>query len=215
MTDYAEEQRNEIEALMSIYPEELQIVQDSPHFVFQLTVSSSESEEPKDPENENDIDDRVTCVIQFTYAPTYPDEPPLIEIISSEKMDDEQQTKVLDFINEQVQENLGIVMVFTIVSALQEKLTVMVEDAKRLAEEQRIQKEKDDEEAALKKFEGTRVTIESFLAWKAKFDAERKERKRIQEEGVEVDESLFEDMEDLDIDDADDDEDPDWEPDKN
>lgn len=35
------------------------------------------------------------------------------------------------------------------------------------------------------------------------------------EEGVEVDESLFEDMEDLDIDDADDDEDPDWEPDKN
>ncbi|PVD28396.1 hypothetical protein C0Q70_10983 [Pomacea canaliculata] len=204
MTDYAEEQRNEIEALMSIYPEELQIVQDSPHFVFQLTVSSSESEEPKDPENENDIDDRGA-------------------------------------------RNLGIVMVFTIVSALQEKLTVMVEDAKRLAEEQRIQKEKDDEEAALKKFEGTRVTIESFLAWKAKFDAERKERKRIQgeldlsskklsgkelfmtdatlndsdvnflqeEEGVEVDESLFEDMEDLDIDDADDDEDPDWEPDKN
>lgn len=49
----------------------------------------------------------------------------------------------------QVQENLGMVMVFTIVSALQEKLTVMVEDAKRLAEEQRIQKEKDDEEAAL------------------------------------------------------------------
>lgn len=34
------------------------VVQDSPHFVFQLTVSSSESEEPKDPENENDIDDR-------------------------------------------------------------------------------------------------------------------------------------------------------------
>lgn len=48
-----------------------------------------------------------------------------------------------------MQENLGMVMVFTIVSALQEKLTVMVEDAKRLAEEQRIQKEKDDEEAAL------------------------------------------------------------------
>ena len=28
------------------------------------------------------------------------------------------------------------------------------------------------------KFEGTRVTIESFLAWKAKFDAEMDELKR-------------------------------------
>ena len=86
-----------------------------------------------------------------------------------------------------------------------------------------------------KKFEGTRVTIETFLAWKNKFDAEMAELKRqrgqqkdgqntkltgkelfmkdntlddsdvkfFEEEGdaVTVDESLFEDMEDLDLDD--------------
>ena len=33
-----------------------------------------------------------------------------------------------------------------------------------------------------KKFEGTRVTIETFLAWKTKFDAERKELKRFQKD---------------------------------
>ena len=33
-----------------------------------------------------------------------------------------------------------------------------------------------------KKFEGTRVTIETFLAWKTKFDAERKELKRLQKD---------------------------------
>ena len=33
-----------------------------------------------------------------------------------------------------------------------------------------------------KRFEGTRVTIETFMAWKAKFDAERIEVKRLQKD---------------------------------
>ena len=35
-----------------------------------------------------------------------------------------------------------------------------------------------------KKFEGTRVTIETFLAWKEKFDAEFSEKRRLQGENI-------------------------------
>ena len=48
----------------------------------------------------------------------------------------------------QVEENLGMVMVFTIISALQEKLTVLVEDMKQDAQEKRLKKVKAEEEAA-------------------------------------------------------------------
>ena len=84
--------------------------------------------------------------------------------------------------------------------------------------------------------EGTKVTIESFLAWKAKFDEERMALKANKakenlgltgkeiflsnadmntsdvnfegvEETVQVDESLFEDLDDLDVGDSDSDSD--------
>lgn len=42
------------------------------------------------------------CTIKFTYTPKYPDEAPLMEIESSENLDEEQQDMVLQFINEQV-----------------------------------------------------------------------------------------------------------------
>ena len=48
----------------------------------------------------------------------------------------------------QAEENLGMVMVFTIISALQEKLTVLVEDMKHNAQEKRLKKLKAEEEAA-------------------------------------------------------------------
>ena len=41
-----------------------------------------------------------------------------------------------------------MVMVFTIISALQEKLTVLVEDMKQNAQEKRLKKLKAEEEAA-------------------------------------------------------------------
>ncbi|KAK3089850.1 hypothetical protein FSP39_007064 [Pinctada imbricata] len=134
----------------------------------------------------------------------------------------------------QIEENLGMVMVFTIYTAVQEKLTDLVADRqkrKREEEERKIQEQEAEEQ---RKFEGTKVTVETFLAWKTKFDAEMMEMKKIQaqqnivskkltgkemflqdnsmidsdvkfleseDNSVEVDESLFQDMDDFDIDD--------------
>ncbi|KAI2543604.1 RWDD1 isoform 4, partial [Pan troglodytes] len=71
-----------------------------------------------------------------------------------------------------------MVMIFTLVTAVQEKLNEIVDQIKTRREEEKKQKEKEAEEAEKQLFHGTPVTIENFLNWKAKFDAELLEIKK-------------------------------------
>uniref|UniRef100_I3MZI0 RWD domain containing 1 n=1 Tax=Ictidomys tridecemlineatus TaxID=43179 RepID=I3MZI0_ICTTR len=190
MTDYGEEQRNELEALESIYPDSFTVLSENPPS-FTITVTSEAGE------------------------------------------------------NDEAEENLGMVMIFTLVTAVQEKLNEIVDQIKTRREEEKKQKEREAEEAEKQLFHGTPVTIENFLSWKAKFDAELLEikKKRMKEEeqagknklsgkqlfetdhnldtsdiqfledagnNVEVDESLFQEMDDLEL--EDDEDDPDYNP---
>ncbi|XP_046583260.1 RWD domain-containing protein 1-like [Haliotis rubra] len=226
MTDYKEEQKNEIEALEAIYPEELTIESTDP-YVFSLAVASQDT-------NDTDEAFACACLVQFTYVENYPDEPPLMEIIDPENLDDADVESLTQYLNEQAQENIGMAMVFTLVSALQERLTTNVEDAQRKVVEDKEREQRVLEEIERKRFEGTRVTVESFMSWKQKFDAEMAELKKSKTDvevtskkltgyelfmrdssmndsdvqflqsadadTVEVDESLFQDMDDLDLD---------------
>ncbi|XP_041844130.1 RWD domain-containing protein 1 isoform X3 [Melanotaenia boesemani] len=150
---------------------------------------------------------------------------------------------ILTLLQQQAEENLGMVMIFTLVTAVQEKLNEMVDEKKNRQEEEKRRKEMEAEEAEKVAFQGTVVTIENFLAWKAKFEldmAEARRKKQKEEEqgakskltgkqlferdhnldtsdiqfledagnNVEVDESLFQDIEDLDLDE----DDPDFDP---
>ncbi|XP_078504658.1 RWD domain-containing protein 1 [Lissotriton helveticus] len=233
MTDYREEQRNELEALESIYPDSFTVLSDTP-VSFTITVTSDPGED----------DETVQSTVKFTYVEKYPDEAPLYEIVSQENIEDEDARAIISCLDQQVEENLGMVMIFTLVSAIQEKLNEIVDLIKTRREEEKVKKEKEEEEAEKVVFHGTPVTIEAFLSWKAKFEAELNEirRKRQKEEeqagknklsgkklfetdhnldtsdikfleeagnSVEVDESLFQDMDDLDLDDEDD---PDFNP---
>jgi len=132
------------------------------------------------------------------------------------------------------EENVGMVMIFTLVSSAQEWLGKKHEELIMKREEAHEKKLQEAEEVERKKFEGTRVTVESFLSWKATFDLEMLALKSKQqrdelaskkltgrelfeldhtlnesdiqflqegEEDIKVDESLFQDLEDLDIDD--------------
>lgn len=238
MTDYKEEQRNEIEALQSIYPDEIEIIQEEPFYIFKMEVVPQDAE--------NFPDHAMSAVLQFTYTPDYPDTAPIMELDSTENMDDAQQDLLMEFMKTQAEENLGMAMIFTIISAVQERMTSMMEQAAKDEEEAAERKKKADEEAERKRFEGTRVNVESFMVWKLKFDAERAEMRRqkgfsdgqakkptgkelfladqslndsdvkfLQAEGdtLEVDESLFENMGDLELDDEDDEsDDPDYKP---
>ncbi|XP_043919421.1 RWD domain-containing protein 1 [Protopterus annectens] len=233
MTDYGEEQRNELEALESIYPDSFTVLSQNPaSFTITVTSESSENEEI------------VQLTLQFTYVEKYPDEAPLYEVSSQENLEDEDIEDIMSLLQEQVQENLGMVMIFTLVSAVLEKLNGIVDQMKTRREEEKRRKEKEEEEKEKYMFHGTVVTIENFLSWKATFDVEMNEiRKKKQKEeeqmgknkltgkqlferdhnldtsdirfleeagsNVEVDESLFQDMDDLDLED---DDDPDYIP---
>ncbi|KAJ1060995.1 hypothetical protein K5549_002282 [Capra hircus] len=214
MTDYGKEQRNELEALEAIYPDSFTVLSENPPN-FTITVTSEAGEN----------DETVQTTLKFTYSEKYPDEAPLYEIFTQLNLEDNNVADILKLLALQAEENLGMVMIFTLVTAVQEKLNEIK------------QKEKEAEEAEKQLFHGTPVIIESFLNWKAKFDAELLEIKKkwMKEEeqagksklncnldtsdiqfledagnNVEVDESLFQEMDDLELEDNDDD--PDYNP---
>ncbi|EHB07562.1 RWD domain-containing protein 1 [Heterocephalus glaber] len=181
-------------------------------------------------------DESVQTALKFTYSEKYPVEAPLYEVFSQENLEDNDVIDILKLLALQAEENLGVVMIFTLVTAVQEKLNEIVDQIKTRREEENKLKE----EAEKQLFHGTPVTIENFLCWKAKFDAELLEiiKKRMKEEeqagknklsgkqlfetdhnldtsdtqfledagsNVEVEESLFQELDDLELEDVEDD----------
>jgi len=223
--DYKDEQNNEIEALDSIYSGEMEILGSTPHHKFIIPIKSEEYEP--------DTDKGLTCKLKFSYTAKYPEEAPEVEICDSENFEEEDEPLLKEHIIQQAQENLGTVMIFTLVSSAQEWLNTKWDEIRKRREEYAILKEKEAEEAERKRFEGTRVTVESFLAWKTRFDVELLGAKKIQDredketrkltgrelfltdktlnesdlkfledggDSIKVDESLFQDLEELDLD---------------
>ena len=73
-------------------------------------------------------------------------------------------------------------MVFTLVSAAQEKLNEFMDKLKTKKEEEKLRKEKEAEEAERVKFTGTPVTLETFLVWRRTFEQEMMQNKKTKEE---------------------------------
>nr|CAG4649741.1 EOG090X0F6V [Scapholeberis mucronata]SVE93925.1 EOG090X0F6V [Scapholeberis mucronata] len=225
MSQYKEEQLGEIFSLESIYPEELEILEEEPFHQFKLQVKSEGHDE------EQNIG--YACSLKFTYTPTYPEEVPTIEILDDVGLDDEQLERLQDTLEKDAEENLGMVMIFSLVSTANEWLNNEWDAELKRREEEEERRIFEAEEAERNKFHGTPVTVENFLRWKAEFDAEiaaskkpereDKDKKltgrevfmvdksmiesdlKFLEEGgevVQVDESLFQDLDDLGLDDV-------------
>ncbi|XP_038222889.1 RWD domain-containing protein 1 [Zerene cesonia] len=224
--DYQYEQASEVEALDSIYCGDMQILQVAPFHKFSIPIKSESY----------DDGDGLACELVFTYTSKYPEELPVVEVSNEENFDDVvDKNELLEHLVEQGKENVGMVMVFTLVSAGQEWLNEKWDLIKKQREEQILAKKKADEEAEMKRFEGTRVTVESFLAWRKQFEIdmgipakrekESKDKTKLtgkelflrdttlnesdlkfldDGDAVKVDESLFQDLDDLDISDEDD-----------
>lgn len=116
-------------------------------------------------------------LLHVRYPDAYPDEAPMLDIQNLQNAtsshpdfsvsDDKEQ--LLASLEETVQENLGIAMIFTLVTTLKDAAEQLVADRKAA-------KEKEREEAALaaereenKKFHGTPVNPETFMKWRAGF----------------------------------------------
>ncbi|KFB53069.1 AGAP003063-PA-like protein [Anopheles sinensis] len=232
--NHKEDQTNEIEALDSIYCGELEVLETDPH-KFRLPIATTEY----DPEVETE---GLSCKLLFTYTEKYPDTAPLVEIEEPTNFQENFEEELLEHIHKTIEENIGIEMIFSLVSSAQEWLNVKYDELKHAAENAKEEEKKKREEEEMKKFEGTRVTVETFMAWKTKFEldmgiTERKEKiaaecrkltgrelflndntlnesdlKFLMDAGepienVRIDESLFQNIDDLDLDSDTDDED--------
>uniref|UniRef100_A0A0V0GBZ6 RWD domain-containing protein n=1 Tax=Triatoma dimidiata TaxID=72491 RepID=A0A0V0GBZ6_TRIDM len=221
--DHKEEQNNEIEALDSIYCGEMEILTSTPYHAFAIPIKSDDYEEGLS---------GISCRLRFDYTSLYPEEVPIIDIEDVENLEPEDMEELKDHLLQQAQENIGMVMIFTLVSAAQEWINLKSDDVRIQKIKREEEKKLREEEEERKKFEGTRVTVESFLTWKQTFDLEMgqllkkdkddKNKKltgrelfmqdkslnesdlKFLEEGgeyVKVDESLFQDLDDLGLDD--------------
>lgn len=209
-----------------------------PLYKFQIPINTEEFD--KDTQESG-----LSCNLIFTYTPTYPDEAPVVEIEEPVNFEGGYETKLLDHLQASIEENIGMEMIFTLVSTAQEWLNERWDDFKKTQEDERERKIMEAEEAERKRFEGTRVTVETFMKWKMEFEESMgiaAKREKLSDnkkltgrelfmrdntlnesdikflieagdsiESVKIDESLFQALDDIELDD-DDEDDEDWVP---
>ncbi|KAK6865760.1 hypothetical protein PG995_002288 [Apiospora arundinis] len=167
-----EEQVEEREVLDSIFPEEI---------TDRIPDLGPAGPSPDD----EDTDEPPTVVLHVRYPDAYPDEAPQLDLtrhrtnffsVANDK------ESLLSGLEETIQENLGMAMVFTLVTTLKE-------NAEQLILDRRAAKAREHEEILLaaereenKKFHGTPVTRETFIKWREGFMKEMEEEAIRQEE---------------------------------
>nr|CAD7602525.1 unnamed protein product [Timema genevievae] len=214
----------------------ISVISVKPYHKFTIPIKSEEYE----PDTENGL----SCNLKFEYTAKYPDEAPDLEILDIENFQEEDEASLREHILKEVcielfdkqaaNENLGTVMIFTLVSSAQEWLNQRWDIIRKTRDDDALRKAQEVEEAEMKRFEGTRVTVESFMRWKDLFDAEFAVKKTEKDEkdskkltgrelfltdktliesdlkfledagdSIKVDESLFQDIEELDLEELD------------
>ncbi|TFK54906.1 RWD-domain-containing protein [Heliocybe sulcata] len=161
----------EFEVLESIYPTELS------------KLSERDIEIEVEPEEIEEGADKLLLKLTVHYPEEYPDVLPDLSLEPAEGDLEEQDIEtLLNDLRTVGEENVGMAMTFTLVSHLRERLAAIV----RENAERKKQKEMEEERRVLEEEEartrGTPVTLESFLAWKKKFDQELASRKAKEEE---------------------------------
>ncbi|KAL8645358.1 MAG: hypothetical protein Q9226_007341 [Calogaya cf. arnoldii] len=182
-----EEQIEEREVLDSIFPDEITDIDEKS---YRITIN------PDVPQQDGEDVESPTLLLTITYPPAYPDEPPILDLslpanapkpphldLSTDR------GPLLSCLTTTIEENLGMAMVFTLVTVLRENIeSLMLERVASIqAAKDKIAEEAEAQENA--KFHGERVTRESFLRWREGFRSEmeaREEEERARKEAVEM-----------------------------
>lgn len=135
----------------------------------------------------------ATLVLQVTYPDAYPDKPPSLDLSNPPNAPkhpyfdiQEDKARLLDALQPIIEENMGMAMVFTLVSTLKDSAELLIAERQQAAQALRDVEAAKAEEEENKKFHGTAVTRESFLAWRERFRREMEEEERRAREEKEV-----------------------------
>jgi ubiquitin-protein ligase len=190
-----EEQIEEREVLESIFPEEITGMPITPRKSCFVTYSMPDISDTEYkvtvtldiPDEEEDSQPRFALNVRYPEA--YPDVAPDLEIHTVPNAPShpdfnigEDREQLLASLDETIQENIGMAMVFSIVSTLKEAAEQLVIDRKSAAEAEKEEAARAAEREENKKFEGTKVTPETFLKWRAGFLKEMEEKQNKEEE---------------------------------
>ncbi|MBE3041945.1 hypothetical protein IMZ48_05065 [Candidatus Bathyarchaeota archaeon] len=178
-----EEQVEEMEVLESIFPEELSKISDTD---FRISVTL---DLPEETDEEKETPEPPTILLQVRLPEDYPDKPPRLDLLSPPNAPAhehfslyEDRDALLATLESVAQDNLGMAMVFTLVSSLKEEAEDLV--AGRVAGVEKVREDLmlEAEREENRKFNGTVVTPERFMRWREGFMKEMEEIKAREEE---------------------------------
>jgi hypothetical protein len=171
-----EEQKEEREVLDSIFPEEIQDISETEYRV-------SISLDVTDPSGEESEESPV-IILNVRYPEAYPDEAPILDITTPPnapkhpELDiQDDKARLLDALQPTIEENMGMAMVFSLVSTLKDGAELLISERQQAVQAQKDFEAAKAEEEENRKFEGEKVTRESFLAWREKFREEMADEK--------------------------------------
>ncbi|KAI9932936.1 hypothetical protein ASPWEDRAFT_33944 [Aspergillus wentii DTO 134E9] len=181
-----EEQIEEREVLDSIFPEEITDISETS---YRISVVLD------DLDNYDEEAEQPSLILQVSYPADYPDVAPELEISAPHntpkhpRLDvQEDRERLLEALQPTIEENMGMAMVFTLVSTLKESAELLMSERANAEQALKEMEAAKIEEEENRKFEGTAVTPESFLAWREKFRKEQEEEEQRKREEKEAEE---------------------------
>ncbi|XP_073146175.1 uncharacterized protein [Henckelia pumila] len=168
MTDYKQEQDMEIEALEAILMDDFNEIHSSESGLntsnrcFQIILS------PQDDEADDSTNPSVQLGLIFSHTENYPDEPPLLNVRSVKGIQPADIKVLKAKLEQEATENLGMAMVYTLVTSAKEWLS------ERFSQDNGDENADEDGDAKDEIIipHGEPVTVETFLAWRERFEAE-------------------------------------------
>lgn len=147
------------------------------------------------PENDEQEAEPPILLLQVSYPEEYPEVAPEIELMAPPnaskhpRLDiSEDRERLLEALQPTIEENMGMAMVFTLVSALKESGELLMAERVNAVHAVKEMEAAKAEEEENKKFQGTTVNRETFLEWLDKFKEEVEEEERKKREEKEADE---------------------------
>uniref|UniRef100_A0A7S0G7A9 RWD domain-containing protein n=1 Tax=Rhodosorus marinus TaxID=101924 RepID=A0A7S0G7A9_9RHOD len=174
--DFKEEQTQEVEALVAIFPTEFSVFpaeKSGRRDRYELLVEDQES--------------GSSFILEFSYSERYPEDPPNLNLQGVNGLNSSKRVALLEHLKEEAQNQVGSAMILTLHTIAKEWTADNVgtagsdeETPFRKEAEETVFETRDEEEeakAAMKEkmiFHGTPVTAESFQLWSEKFEEENK-----------------------------------------